>query len=81
MVVRAARLCGQNTAVTAAQEQEALAIFSDAASIASWARDDLAYCCRAGLLDAAGEMKPARPILRCEIAQIVYRLLDSSHLL
>jgi len=73
MVVRAAKVLGQNTA--AANATGTLSRFSDSAKVASYAKEPLAYCYDSGILTAEKTIQPTKAILRCEIAQMVYNLL------
>lgn len=73
MVVRAAKVLGQNTA--AANADSTLSRFSDSAKVASYAKEPLAYCYDSGILSAEKTIQPTKAILRCEIAQMVYNLL------
>lgn len=73
MVVRAAKVLGQNTA--AANTETTLSRFSDSAKVASYAKEPLAYCYNSGILEAEASIQPTKAILRCEIAQMVYNLL------
>ena len=82
MVARAAALCGLTTSLTDQQIRNALAPFADQQSIGTWARESMAFCCREGILDDSGlYVEPHRPILRCEIAQMLYQLLERADLL
>lgn len=75
MIARAAKCCGLDTSVRDAAD--ILARYSDGAAVADWAAETLAFCLSAGLLDADGTAAaPLRPILRCEVARGVYRLLN-----
>lgn len=82
MVSRAARLCGMDTAMDAASVSRRLAQMSDQAAIDGWARESMAFCYERGLLDQA-ELKaePKRAILRHEIAQILFNLLQAAQLI
>lgn len=82
MVARAARLCGMDTAMDEVQARNVLAQFGDYTSVADWAKNDVAFCYRENILDQNDlDTQPARNILRCEIAQMVYNLLGSAELL
>jgi len=82
MTARAAKLCGLDTAYDAPRARAALAHFTDSAQVADWALAPLAFCFDNGILDAsAAEIRPATPIRRGEIAQMLYNLLDSAALL
>ncbi|MCI8595000.1 MAG: hypothetical protein HFF09_07105 [Oscillospiraceae bacterium] len=82
LVSRAAVLCGLDTAVTEAAAEEMLSQFSDGMSVVQWARGGVAFCYREGLLDQSGKsVEPNRAITRCEVAEMLYRLLNSAELL
>lgn len=82
MVARAARLCGLDTALDAAAVRDVLAQFPDYLTAADWAKQGLAFCYKQGILeDSALTIQPTVPILRCEIAQMLYNLLGSAQLL
>lgn len=75
MLARAAKCCGLDVSVSEAAA--VLARYSDGAAAADWAAETLAFCLSSGLLDADGTAAaPMRPILRCEVARSVYRLLN-----
>jgi len=74
MVARAAKTLGLNTAVDDAAEL--LSLYTDGGSVKSWAKDAVAYCCESGILNTGKTLLPAKEILRCEIAQMIYNMLD-----
>ena len=48
----------------------------------SWARESVAFCYASGILDESDmSVEPTRPILRCEIAQMLYNMLERAELL
>ena len=82
MVARAARLCGLGAELDADAVRDVLSQFTDYTTSADWARQGLAFCFRQGVLDdSALTIRPTAHILRCEIAQMLYNLLDSAQLL
>ena len=82
MVARAAKLCGMDTARDDTQTRNILAQFGDYTTVASWAKPSVAFCYDAGLLDQSDlEIVPGQAILRCEIARMLYLMLDGSKLL
>ena len=82
MVARAAKLCGMDTDQTAAAVRTVLASFSDYAETADWAQASLAFCYDSGILDGgASKIRPTVAIKRCEIAQMLYNMLDKAQLL
>lgn len=82
MVARAAKLCGLDTALSAAEIRDLLAQFSDYVTADEWAREGLAFCYGAGILDQGDmDIRPRTTARRCEVAQMVFHLLDSADLL
>jgi len=82
MVARAARLCGMNTALDADAIRNTLAQFGDYVTIGPWAQESMAFCYREDILDQSDwDVEPQRPILRCEMAQMLFNLLSSANLL
>ncbi len=82
MVARAAKLCGMDTAMEAAEVRDVLAQFSDYVKSADWARAGLAFCYDSGILDDADlNINAGVAIKRCEIAQMLYNMLGSAELL
>lgn len=82
MVARAAKLCGMDTAMDSAAIRDTLAQFTDYVTVSSWAQEPLAFCYQSDILDdSAMEIQPAKAITRCEIAQMLYNMLDSAKLL
>ncbi|MBR5533975.1 MAG: S-layer homology domain-containing protein [Ruminiclostridium sp.] len=82
MVARAAKLCGMDTEMTPLVVRDVLAQFTDYVTAADWARAGLAFCYQEGILDdSALEIRPKAAIKRCEIAQMLYNLLDVAQLL
>ncbi|MCI7472599.1 MAG: S-layer homology domain-containing protein [Clostridiales bacterium] len=82
MVARAARLCGMDTAMDSAAIRDTLAQFGDYVTTGEWARESLAFCYDAGILDQSElNIQPKAAIKRCEIAQMIFHLLGSADLL
>ena len=82
MVARAANLCGMNTELTASEIRDTLAQFGDYVTVAQWASGTLAFCFGSGILDESiVNIEPKEPILRCEIAQMLFNMLSLSALL
>ena len=82
MVARAAKLCGMNTDYSAAAARDVLAQFGDYTKSAEWACASLAFCYDNGILDASAlNIQPTVPIRRCEIAQMLYNMLEKANLL
>ena len=76
MTVRAAALCGMDPSLEEAEIRNMLAQFSDYTEASEWAKEALAFCYSEGILSQE-EMKvePKRAIRRCEIAEMLYRML------
>lgn len=82
MVARAAKLCGMDTGMNSAEVRDMLAQFGDYPRIADWAKETVAFCYKSGILDQADiDVEPVKPILRCEIAQMIYNMLLQGNLL
>ena len=82
MVARAAKLCGMNTDYSAAAARDVLAQFGDYTKTADWARAPLAFCYDQGILDVSAlSIQPSVAIKRCEIAQMLYNMLEKANLL
>lgn len=82
MVARAAKLCGMDTELENHEILNTLAQFTDYVTIAQWAQESAAFCYGENILDQSDlNVEPTRAILRCEIAEMLYRMLDSAKLL
>lgn len=82
MVARAAQLCGLDTAVDSTAVRDILAQFSDYVTTDAWAREGLAFCYDADILDQSDlAIRPKEPVRRCEVAQMICNLLGSAKLL
>jgi len=82
MVARAARLCGMDTDRMETQIRDTLAQFGDYRTVASWAQSSLAFCVDTGIMDDTEfDLEPDKVIKRCEIAEMMYRMLDRANLL
>jgi len=82
MVARAARLCGMDTDRTSSQILDTLARFGDYRTVASWAQSSLAFCFDTGIMDDTEfDIEPGNAIKRCEIAEMLYRMIDRANLL
>ncbi len=84
MVARAAALCGMDTALDEDGVRFYIAQFTDYVKVSSYARAPMAFCFREGILreDEFGEnLEPQEPILRGEIARMLYRLLLKAQLI
>jgi hypothetical protein len=82
MAARAAALCGVDTALAPGEARDTLAQFGDYVVSAEWARDPLALCYREGILPQEDmDIRPSDAVLRCEVAQMLYNLLEVSNLI
>ena len=82
MVARAAALCGMFTGREELEILDTLTQFDDYKAVSDWARAALAFCYDSGILDnAALEIRPKEAVLRCEIAEMLYQLLERANLL
>lgn len=82
MVARAAKLCGMDIEMESYEVLNMLAQFGDYVTINDWAREFVAFCYSEDILDRSDlDVEPKRAILRCEIAQMLYNLLDKAELL
>ena len=82
MVARAARLCGMDTDLTSRQILDTLAQFGDYRTVASWAQPSLAFCFDTGIMDDTEfDIEPGKAIKRCEIAEMMYRMLERANLI
>ena len=74
MVARAAKALKLDTGVD--NVDEVMALFTDGTGVESWAKDAVAYCCTSGIAVWSGSLQPTKAILRCEIAQMIYNMLN-----
>ena len=82
MVARAAKLCGLDPSMDAAATKDMLAQFGDYRSVASWAKEPMAFCYSVNILDQSDlNIEPTKAILRCEIAQMLYNMLSAAELI
>jgi S-layer homology domain. len=82
MTVRAAKLCGLDTAIGDAAANNILCDYMDYRTIASWAKEAMAFCYDNEILDTSDmNAEPTREILRCEVAEMLYRMLVLANLI
>ncbi len=82
MVARAAKLCGLDTAMSEAAQNDILCDYMDYRTIASWAKEAMAWGYWNEILDTdAMNAEPKREILRCEVAEMLYRMLALANLI
>ncbi len=76
MVVRAAALCDMETTISEDFARDILAQFPDYTQSSDWAKQALAFCYNAEILDTSvEEIKPSENITRAEVAQMLYNML------
>ena len=82
MTIRAAKLCGLDTAMSEAEQNDILCDYMDYRTIASWAKEAMAFCYENELLDTAVmNIEPKTDILRGEVAEMLYRMLVLANLI
>ncbi|MBQ9931777.1 MAG: S-layer homology domain-containing protein [Firmicutes bacterium] len=82
MVARAAGLCGMDTKLSETAIRNMLAQFADYRTCSSWATESLAFCYSEDILSQADlEIQPKTPIKRCEIARMLYNMMNAGELL
>ncbi len=82
MVVNAAKLCGMDTEMTLAEAQNILSQFPDYVQSSGWARTFLGFCYDQDILSQNDmTLEPKRNVKRCEIAEMLYRMMDRAELL
>ncbi len=82
MTARPAKLCGFDTSFDETAIRNILAQFMDYPLADSWAKESLAFCYSQDILNQADlEIQPQKHIKRCEIAQMLYEMLNKGELL
>ena len=82
MVARAAKLCGLDTAMSDAEQNDILCDYMDYRQIASWAKEAMAWGYWNEVLDPDDlNAEPKREILRGEVAEMLYRMLVLANLI
>ncbi len=82
MVGRAAGLCGLNTAMDKTAARDVLAGFVDYMQISDWAVEAMAFCFESGIADdSATEVLPQTPILRDEVAGLIFNMLERADMI
>ena len=82
MVVNAAKLCGMDTEMTSAQAMNIISQFPDYVQSSGWARTFLGFCYDQDILSQQDSlMEPRKAVKRCEIAQMLYQMMDKAELL
>ena len=81
LVMRVAALCGMDAELEAAEIRDVLAQFGDYMTVDDWARVGLAFCYGENILDQSDmDINAKTPILRCEIAQMIFNTLGAARL-
>jgi hypothetical protein len=82
MLARAAKLCGMDTNMSDEAIRDILSQFSDYRIVAPWAQGAMAFIYGTGIHDdTALDIDPKGAVRRCEIAEMLYRMLDMANLL
>lgn len=82
MIARAAKLCGMDTALDGGAVRDMLAQFTDYVQVDAWAREAVAFCYSEDILPQRElDIRPKEPIRRCEIAQMLFNMLEDANLL
>jgi len=82
MLTRAAKLCGMDTDMTTAGIRDVLAQFGDYVTVSGWAKSSMAFCYQENIIDKSSlNIEPKTPVLRCEIAQMLFNMLSSANLI
>ena len=82
MVARAAELAGMNIAIDSMTTRDVLAQFTDYVTVFEWAKSSMAVCYNEGILSQDDmEILPKAAIKRCEIAEMLFRMLTSAELI
>lgn len=82
MVARGAKLCGIDTEIESGAIRDVLSQFVDYVQTDDWARESLAFCYQADILDQSElEIGPHSLIIRSEIAQMIFNMLGIANLL
>ena len=82
MVVNAAKLCGMDTTMTISEAENILSQFPDYQKSSGWARTFLGFCYDQDILSQDDmTLEPGRAVKRCEIAEMLYRMMDRAELL
>lgn len=82
MVTRAAELAGMNMTMDAMTLRDILSQFADYVTVGDWAKESMAFCYKADILSQKDlEILPKAAIKRCEIAEMLFRLLTSAKLI
>jgi len=83
MIVRALEQAGKKIALSAAEQEQLLARFSDRAKIQNWAAADLVRAVKSGLLKGvtATTIEPAANATRAQAAVMIKRMMEKADLL
>ncbi len=82
MVARGAKLAGLDTAMDDGTVRDILAQFGDYITVSHWARASLAFCYREGILSQTDmAIQPKVAVRRCEMAEMLFSMLEASNLI
>jgi len=82
MIAKAAQLSGIDEALDKSQTRDMLAQFLDYVEVSDWARSSVALCYQKEILSQEEmEINPQQPIKRCEVAEMLFNLLNISNLI
>ena len=82
MLTRAAGLCGMDTELNNAAVNRMLERYTDKNQIAAWAAPSVAFCRLTDLSSVSDrQFSPSKAITRCEVARMLYRLLQNANLM
>ena len=82
MLARAAKLCGLDTTAADSAQNDILCDYMDYRTIASWAKEAMAWGYANEILDTSAlNAEPQHKVLRCEVAEMLYRMLVLANLI
>jgi hypothetical protein len=82
MVARAAKLTGMEIALTDGEVRDILAQFADYTSASDWARSSLAFCYQEDILSQEDiNIRAKAAVKRCEVAEMLFSMLEAAKLL
>lgn len=83
MLARAMKITGLKTEMTEKEGEALISIFTDSASVSSFAVDSAGKCLKAGIVSGRGKntLMPKAYITRAEVAAMIERLLQKSDLI
>lgn len=82
MVARLAVLAGIDAEMDADTERNTLAAFDDYRTVSDWAISSVAVCVNEGIIDDSEmEIQPKKYVLRAEIAEMLFRMMERAELI